>query len=93
MTAQAWKRRRRTPMRMVVVTDSTNIAAVGYSKTKSVLRVRFHDGSEYEYEQVPRTPFLSMMDAPSIGEYFAAHIKGHYETWRLNKPRAGARTS
>lgn len=91
--APKWIRRRRTPMRMVIVTDSTNIAAVGYSKSKCVLRVRFRDGSEYEYENVPRTPFLELMDAPSIGVHFAAHIKGQYKCWRLNKARARARTS
>lgn len=80
-------------MRMVLITDSTNIAAVGYSKNKSVLRVRFHDGSEYEFDAVPRTQFLVLMDAPSIGAHFAAHIKGQYQTWRLNKPRARARRS
>lgn len=88
-----WQRRRRTPMRMVVVTDSTNIAAIGYSKSKSVLRARFRDGSEYELEAVPAAMFLKLMDAPSIGEYFAAHIKGQFKTWRLNRPRARARTS
>lgn len=80
-------------MRMAVVTDSVNIAAVGYSKSKSVLRVRFRDGSEYELEGVGQARYVALMDAPSIGEYYAAHIKGQYKTWRLNRPRARARTS
>ncbi|HET7135178.1 MAG TPA: KTSC domain-containing protein [Casimicrobiaceae bacterium] len=75
------------------MTDSTNIAAIGYARDSMALRVRFRDGSEYEYEAVGVKQFVNLMNAPSIGEYFATHIRGHYKTWRLNKPRARARTS
>jgi hypothetical protein len=80
-------------MRMAVVTDSVNIAGVGYSRSQSVLRVRFRDGSEYELEGVGEARYVALMAAPSIGEYFAAHVKGHYTTWRVTGPRARARTS
>lgn len=91
--AKKWIRRRRTPMRMVVVTDSTNIAAIGYALDKLVMCVRFRDGSEYEFEGVSQSAYMKLMNAPSIGSHFANEMRGKYKCWRLKKARPQARTS
>lgn len=78
---------------MAVVTDSTNIQAVGYAQDIETMRVRFRDGSEYEFYDVAPTTFTELMGAKSIGSHFAVHIKGQYKTWRIRRPRPQHRAS
>ena len=80
-------------IRMCVVTDSTNIAAVGYAPKHKLLRVRFRDGSEYEYKRVEADTYAQLIGAESIGMHFAAEIRGQFTTQRKRKPRRRAHAS
>jgi hypothetical protein len=86
------KRRRRPTIRMMVVTDSTNIAAVGYAPKRQQLRVRFRDGSEYAYKKISQDAYTALVSAESIGEHFAKHIR-RLPSERLRRPRARAHAS
>lgn len=82
-------------MRMVLVTDSSNIAAVGYDSQRELMRIRFRDGSEYEYSNVDDVTFAELVGAPSIGVHFAAHIRKNpnFPCWRKRRPRTRAAAS
>lgn len=67
-------------MEMITV-SSSNIAAIGYETNK--LRVRFHDGAEWEYENVPEQLHQKLMAADSKNGFFRANIRGVYPASRL----------
>lgn len=94
MKKRAKRARRRPPtIRLLVVTDSTNIAAVGYDKQREKLRVRFRDGSEYDYAKVSARTYAELVGAASIGLHFREHIRSSYPCERRRKPRAHAHAS
>jgi len=58
--------------------DSTNISSIGYDEDLTTLEVEFHNGSVYQYLDVPLHVFEGLRDADSKGKHFAQHIKGYY---------------
>lgn len=70
-------------MRRLLVTDSSNIAAVGYDPTRSTLLVEFKGGRAYEYANVSPDFFAAFVSAPSIGEYHARNIRAVFAHRRL----------
>jgi hypothetical protein len=64
--------------------ESTNLAAVGYDKHSQTLRIAFHAGVTYDYEQVPHGLYAALMSAQSKGEFFREHIKDHYRFTKIN---------
>jgi hypothetical protein len=91
-TVKTKTKRRQPTIRMMVVTDSTNIAAVGYAPKRQQLRVRFRDGSEYAYKKISQDAYTALVSAESIGEHFAKHIR-RLPSERLRRPRARAHAS
>lgn len=69
-------------MRRTKVTSS-NVVSVGYDQQNMRLHVEFKGGSIYEYEGVPFGEAARLTTAPSVGSYFAAHIKDKYPTKKL----------
>jgi hypothetical protein len=64
--------------------ESSNVAAVGYEASNSVLEVEFHSGSIYQYHGVPAGVYWSLVDAPSKGQFFNNYIKGAYRSVRVD---------
>jgi hypothetical protein len=58
--------------------SSSVIAAIGYDAERRLLDVEFRSGAVYRYFKVPAHTFEAFCAAPSIGEYFNAHIKDAY---------------
>jgi uncharacterized protein len=58
--------------------SSSNVHAIGYDPTSSILEVEFTNGSVYQYFDVPDHEFDGLMNAGSHGTYLNAHIKGKY---------------
>lgn len=54
---------------------SSNIAAIGYSDSSSVLQVDFMNGTRYRYFNVPTQVFTAFLVARSKGRYFNNIIK------------------
>lgn len=54
---------------------SSNIRAVGYDKAWWLLLVEFNTGARYSYEAVPYYEFWHMINAESVGKYFAERIR------------------
>jgi hypothetical protein len=56
--------------------QSSNIAAVGYDAVQNILYVQFKGkDTVYEYHGVPLETYEAMMNAESIGSYYAKNIR------------------
>jgi len=57
---------------------SSNLKSVGYDPASSVLEIEFHNGSIYQYRGVPKSIYVALMAAASLGSFFHRHIKDKY---------------
>lgn len=58
--------------------ESSDLDAVSYDVEKSILYIRFRDGSAYRYFGVLKSKYDSLLKAYSKGRYFSANIKHCY---------------
>lgn len=65
------------------ITDSSMIQEIEYDDDSKILTVTFSKSSKYEYYYVPKEVYEGLINAESIGKYFAANIKGKYETLKI----------
>ena len=63
--------------------SSSNLASIGYDFQSLTLEIEFKDGSVYQYFDVPDNMYEDLMQAPSKGKFFHAHIKIFYRDTRL----------
>ena len=68
---------KRTPV------ESSNISSIGYDEGSSTVEIEFHNGTVYQYFDVPESVYKGIMEAGSKGQYFAQHIKGYYRFVRV----------
>jgi hypothetical protein len=61
-------------MQMVPV-ESSNVAAIGYAPEVCLMRVRFLDGSEYDYPGISESTHALVMASPSKGSALT-HLDG-----------------
>jgi KTSC domain len=73
------RRRSLGPVRRQQV-ESTVIASAGYDAATAVLELEFTSGDVYEYFAVPPSVHRALLEAPSAGRFFAAHIRDVYPT-------------
>ena len=62
--------------------ESSHLEAVAYDEGE--LLVKFKNGAEYKYSDVPEDEFSNMLNAESHGEYFYKHIRNRYEYVKIN---------
>lgn len=55
---------------------SSDLSAVGYNERLTVLRIRFRNGTVYDYYDVPETVYNGLLDAVSKGTYDLANCYG-----------------
>lgn len=58
---------------------STNIKSVAYSPETRKLKVAFHSGKTWEYDDVPPEAHQSFIAAQTVGNHFHANIKSRYK--------------
>jgi hypothetical protein len=58
---------------------SSSIQEVGYDEEGRQLHVRFVTGFLYAYMNVPKELFHELINAESVGKYFAEHVKKQYQ--------------
>lgn len=68
---------KRTPV------ESSNISSIGYDEDSSTVEIEFHNGTIYQYFDVPASVYKGIMEAGSKGQYFAQHVKGYYRFVRV----------
>lgn len=54
---------------------SSNIKTVAYDPKNKKLRIKFHNGGHYEYDNVGDRLFQKLMNADSKGKYFHRALK------------------
>lgn len=58
--------------------SSSQIRSIGHDETTNTLEVEFaSNGAVYQYENVPREVYVSLIGAGSVGSYFNANVKGN----------------
>ena len=62
---------------------STNLASVGYDEETRTLEVEFLNRRIYQYYGVPHDVHDQLMQAPSKGQFFNAHIRDSYPFSRV----------
>ncbi len=63
---------------------SSSLAAVGYDSQQQILEIEFHDGSIYQYFEVPAYVYTGLISMASHGYYFQTFIKnGGYRYQRI----------
>ena len=63
--------------------SSSNVCSVGYDVDTDTLEVEFHSGSIYQYDGVPESVYLGLMQAASKGSYLHQHIRDQYPYRRI----------
>lgn len=58
-----------------VSVSSSHVSQVGYDPESNTLGVRFNDGGEYHYYNVPIGVFNGLRSASSVGQYFDQNVK------------------
>ena len=64
--------------------NSTAIAMVAYDRELETLRVIFQNGGAWDYLGVPLDAYAALVTATSVGAYHARHIRGIYESHRVD---------
>ena len=64
--------------------NSSILRSVGYDRETMILEIEFTNGSLYQYYDVPRREYESLIIAISKGRYFQQKIDGRY---RFNRVR------
>jgi hypothetical protein len=49
---------------------------VGYDEESETLEVEFKNGTLYQYFDVPKSIFIGLIGADSVGGYLAENVKG-----------------
>lgn len=62
----------------MISVESSNVEKIGYEESTQILRVKFLNGSVYDYKNVPIMEFEQLKNAQSIGSYLNRNIKGNY---------------
>jgi hypothetical protein len=66
-----------------VPVESSNVRSIGYYEPSRTMHVEFRDGRVYEYSGVPPEAHQALVNAPSVGRHFHAHIKSRFPARRL----------
>jgi len=62
---------------------STHIDAIGWEE--NILRIKFTDGSIYDYEGVSKGTFARFLNTKSKGHFFRRYIKPKYKHKKHSK--------
>lgn len=63
--------------------DSSSLRSVGHDSESQILEVEFLNGRIYRYFNVAADAYVAILQAPSKGAFFNAHIKDRYPSQRL----------
>ena len=63
--------------------ESGHIDRIGHDPATKELRIRFSDGAEWKYLDVPRGKFNEMVKSKSVGGFFHKQIKGQFESEKV----------
>lgn len=62
--------------------ESTSLQSVGFDAATNQLEIQFRAGGVYRYA-VPRRVYRELMEASSLGTFFARRIRHAYPGWKV----------
>lgn len=62
--------------------ESSAISSVGYDPRREILELEFSSGAVYDYFEVPRSVYDSLMKASSKGRFISRSIRGRFSSER-----------
>lgn len=63
---------------------SSTISHVGYEDNTNTLKVKFKDGAEYHYQNVPKKEHDDLLNAESVGKHFVKNIRNSYKFTKVS---------
>ena len=63
--------------------SSSNLSRVRYEDRTNTLEIEFQGGRVYQYFDVPKQIYESLLKAESKGSFFHEQIRGHYRYARV----------
>ena len=63
--------------------QSSNIDAVGYNPETREMRIQFKGGGKYAFHGISPEQHKALVNAPSVGGHFAAHIRPKFRGKKL----------
>lgn len=63
---------------------SSNLVSVGFDLTNNTLEIEFKDGGVYVYKDVSAIVYQQLIDSPSVGAFFMAHVRDKYTFEKLS---------
>jgi hypothetical protein len=79
------------PLSDGVAVQSRLLVGMAYDHDQTILQLEFHDGTVYQYFQVPRQTHQDLLQADSKGAYFNRHIRSVFRCARLGARDVAAR--
>ena len=67
-----------------VPVESTQLSAVAYNPDTREMRIQFAKGQIYSYSNVPSDIYDSLLNAPSVGQYFNTNVKFSFNYVKLS---------
>lgn len=65
------------------VIKSSNIVESTYDTSNKTMTIKFNNGIEYEYKEVPHEIYVQFRMAESQGKFFSSKISKNYEYKKL----------
>ncbi len=62
---------------------SSNIDSIGYAENSKLLELEFKSGGVYQYVNVPKGLFVTLMNSSSYGSFFHKWIKDNFTTIKI----------
>ncbi len=62
--------------------NSTSLESIGFDPATNQLEIQFRAGGVYRYA-VPRRIYRELMEASSLGAFFARRIRHAYPGWKV----------
>ena len=63
--------------------ESSNVSSIGYDAASNTLEVAFHNGSVYQYADVPASVYHAFMEAPSKGRFVHQHLTNQFRYTKI----------
>jgi hypothetical protein len=72
-------------MMELITVDSSSVRGVGYDENRKILYLQYIDGEMYQYFKVPKSDFIDLLSAKSIGRFVNKRIKPYYNYKKLKE--------
>lgn len=76
---------------MKLFPTSSNVQGVEYDEPTKRLTMHFRNGGTYYHHGVSLDHYRDLVAAESVGKHYHQHIRGHFETTKIEKAPEGGK--